>query len=811
MTSKASVCYHCGLDLPPQLAYNVMINAILRPMCCPGCQAVAQAIVDNRLTDYYRYRTAPAATAGEPVPDLLKQMTAYDHPKLQQQFVATSTADNHKHTSLILEGIVCAACVWLNEKHVNGLPGVVEFRVNFSNHRASLIWDTTRIKLSEILQAIALIGYRAHPVDAQRQAQIQQRERGRALRRLAVAGLGSMQIMMLAVALYAGAFSGIDTALVGFFRWVSLLLATPVVLYSAWPFYQSAWRDLRLARVGMDVPVAVSILAGYLASVYATLTQQHDIYFDSISMFIFFLLGGRYLEMQARHRAGEVAANLVKLIPAMSTRIDAAGQEQVIAVSELSPGDKVRVKPGETIPADGIVDAGQSHVDEALLTGESIPLYKQAGDPVIGGSVNVDSPLQLRIEKVGADTVLAGIQRLLDRAQTEKPAIVLLADQVARYFVLGLFVIALLVGLWWWQHQPSRALWIVISVLVVSCPCALSLATPVALITATGRLMQLGMLTTRGHALQTLAGITHVVFDKTGTLTYGRAHITSIELCSSLPREQVLAIAAALERGSEHPLAQAFTTAAVPRLNSSDYRAFAGQGMQATVEGKIYRIGRADFVRPVQPMVRPAQPSHHTTLWLADSEQMLAVFYLEDELRPDALSTVRELQHQGLQVCLFSGDQPAVVARFAERLGIRQWQAGLLPQDKLAQLRGLQAQGAVVAMVGDGVNDAPVLAAAQVSIAMGSGTPLAQGSADLVLLSERLAPVAQAVDLARRSRRVIQQNLAWAILYNIVAIPLAGLGYIVPWMAGIGMSASSLLVVLNALGLQQFAQPRTMP
>ncbi len=804
MTDAKVTCYHCGLDVPPQSDYRVAINGQSQPMCCPGCKAVAQAIVDNHLTDYYRYRTAAATTAQDLVPVELEQLKIFDNPTLQQQFVSTSAQHTIKEASLILEGIVCAACVWLNERHVGRLPGVMEFRVNYTTHRATVKWNDEQIQLSDILQAITAIGYQAHPVDAQRQELVHRRERNKALRRLAVAGLGAMQVMMLAVAMYAGEYYGIDPALAHFFRWVSLVITIPVIGYAALPFYQSAWRDLRLHRLGMDVPVALSIIAAFVASAYATVLQQQDVYFDSITMFVLFLLTGRYLEMQARHRAGETAEAMVRLIPAMATRLDTNGAAKVIPVSELIPGDYVLVKPGETIPADGKVHAGSSSVDESLLTGESVPIRKQYDHQVIGGSVNIDSPLTICIEKVGADTVLAAIQRLLDRAQTEKPNIARLADTVASYFVAALFIVAFLVGALWWSNGPLHAFWIVISVLVVTCPCALSLATPVALIAATGRLMQSGVLTTRGHALETLARVTHVVFDKTGTLTYGQLRVDAVDVRSNMPREEILQIAAALERNSEHPLAQGILRyASEATLQATDCTATPGAGMEGSVGTTRYRIGRPEFAVPAGELLVLDTQRQQTAIVLADTTSVHAVFYMQDELRSDAKTAVRQLQELGVEVLLFSGDRQSVVAQVAQQLGISSWLGELLPQDKLRKVQELQAAGAIVAMLGDGVNDAPVLAVAQVSIAMGSGTQLAQASSDMVLLSERILPVAFAMRMARFTQKVIRQNLLWAILYNLVALPLAALGWVAPWMAGIGMSASSLMVVLNALRLRQ--------
>jgi Cu2+-exporting ATPase len=810
MAEQKSSCFHCGLPVPPGSHYLVEIDGQSRAMCCPGCQAVAQAIVDGGLTDYYRHRTATSVTAQNLVPEELQNLTIYDQPEVQRSFVSNEPRDaaEVKQASLILEGIVCAACVWLNERHVNALPGVIEFRVNYATHRAQVKWDETLIHLSEILRAIAAIGYIAHPFDPGRQEQLYKKEKSQALRRLAVAGLGAMQVMMLAVALYAGDYQGMESRMQTFFRWISLLIASPVVLYSARPFFTSALRDLKRMQLGMDVPVALAIGGAYLASVWATLTRSGEVYFDSVTMFTFFLLAGRYLEMGARHRAGQAAEELVKLLPAMASRLTETGEE-VVAVAELAPGDRVRVKPGDSIPADGRVIEGSSSIDESLLTGESLPLTHSINDEVVGGTVNVESPLIIEVERVGEDTVLAAIQRLLHRAQTEKPRLAGLADRVAGIFVGVILLLALVVGMWWWQHQPGEAFWIVLSMLVVTCPCALSLATPAALTAATGSLTRLGVLTTRGHALETLARAGHIILDKTGTLTTGRLQLQNIRLQGSLDEGACLRIAAALEQASEHPVARALSQEVTDAPLAREVEAIPGQGLEGLVDGVRYRIGQPAYVcellgQPPENIVEGTQ----TEVWLASGQELLAVFSLSDSLRPGAAEAVADLRQLGLIPLLYSGDSEVAVAQVAQQLGIEDYRARMRPEDKLQAMHALQAEGALVAMVGDGVNDAPVLAGAQVSLAMGGGTQLAQASADMVLLSEHLPHLPRAVEMARASLRIIRQNLGWAVLYNIVALPLAAMGYVAPWMAAIGMSASSLIVVLNALRLnKQYTQP----
>ncbi len=802
-----NTCFHCGLAIPTGFNYAVTIEGQRRSMCCHGCQAVAEAILAAGLSDFYQHRTAPSRRIEDLIPESLRGLELYDRPDLQKNFVH-SESEHVREAALMMEGIVCAACVWLNEHHVGRLPGVLAFRVNYSTHRASVRWDQRQIRLSDILMAISAIGYIAHPFDPHRQEALQKRERTVALRRLAVAGLGSMQVMMLAVGLYAGDYQGMEEWIRVFLRWISLILTVPVVVYSAQPFYQSAWRDLRRRRLGMDVPVALAIVTAFTASVWYTWQGGGEIYYDSITMFVFFLLAGRFLEMTARHRAGQISEALVRMLPATATRLDASGEEQVIPLAELTPGDRVLVRPGETIPADGRVLEGRSSVDESLLTGESLPLPRIAGEALVGGAVNVESPLVMQVEKVGSDTVLSAIVRLLDRAQSEKPRLALLADRIAGWFVAALLVVAVVVLAAWWQRSDfDTAFRITLAVLVVTCPCALSLATPTAIVAATGALTRLGLLTTRGHALETLARATHVIFDKTGTLTYGRLRVVSVEPAGDLETRRCLELAAALERGSEHPVGRALVEAAgLLPLSATDVRNIPGSGIEGWIEGHCYRVGRAEFVAAAgAALLPPAADIDSTSTWvaLADDSGVLAWFQLSDSLRPGAAEAVAALQQRGLTVELLSGDRVATVTHIAGELAISQAIGGMSPQDKLARLRQLQSQGSVVAMVGDGVNDAPVLAAAQVSLAMGSGTQLAHATADMILLSERLDYLASGIDMARKTLVIMRENFAWATGSNLTALPLPAGGWLTPWMSALGMSFSSLVVVVNALRLRQ--------
>ena len=801
-------CYHCGLPIPATADFPVEIDRETRAMCCAGCQAVAQAIVDNGLTEYYRHRDALPESPREAMPAALEELGLFDHPDVQKSFVRP-VGEHEQEAALILEGITCAACVWLNEAHVRRQPGVTAVDINYATRRARVRWDTRATRLSAILEAVAAIGYRAHPYDVARSEELARKERKAALWRVFVAGFGMMQVMMYAVPVYI-ADGDMTADIEQLMRWASLVLTLPVIFYSAAPFFTSAGRDLRLGRVGMDVPVALGIGFAFAASVWATLTAAGEVYFDSVTMFVFFLLSGRYFEMMARQKAARSVETLARAIPAFATRLPEwpRATAERVAVAELKTGDVVQVKPGETIPADGPVIDGESEADEALLTGESRPVAKRAGDPLTGGSVNLGSPLMMRVERVGESTRLATIQRLMERAAAEKPRLVVLADRIAGRFIVALLLLAAATALLWWWLDPARALWVFVAVLVVSCPCALSLATPTALTVATGALAARGVLVTRGHAIETLARATDMVFDKTGTLTEGR-----MVLLDTIPVRGdpalALRMAASLEHGSEHPVARALRAAtATGDLAVSAARARTGAGVEGVIDGRLLRLGKPVYVaelhgQPLPGVAAAKVDAGGTVVALGDEAGWLACFVIGDRLRGEAAAVVAAITAAGVAPAIYSGDAPAAARRAAEALGITSVAGGLSPEDKHARVKALQEQGAVVAMVGDGVNDAPVLAQAQVSVAMGQGADLARAHADIVLLGEGLGHLAEGIAIARRTLAIVRQNLVWSFAYNLIAIPLAMGGWVTPWMAGIGMSLSSLLVVLNALRLQR--------
>ena len=798
-------------------------------MCCAGCEAVAHAIVANGLDDYYRHRDALPESPREALPMALQEAGLFDHPDMQQQFVARiEDGEGHEYeAALIIEGITCAACVWLNEQHLARLAGVTAVHINYATRRARIRWDDRRLRLSEIIAAVAAIGYRAYPYDTTRADALARSERRAALWRLFVAGFGMMQVMMYALPAYLADKGSMTPDIEQLMRWASLTLTLPVILYSARPFFVSAWRDLRLGRAGMDVPVALGVGAAFGASVWATFRGSGAVYFDSVTMFLFFLLTGRYLELMARQEATRGIENLARALPAFASKLPCypALDSERVAANALIVGDVVLVRPGESIPVNGEVLDGLSAADEALLTGESVPVAKCRGDMVCAGSINIESPLIVRVCEVGAQTRLAAIQRLAERAAAEKPQLVRIADRVAARFVVVLLVLACVSALLWSWFDPVRTLEVFVAVLVVSCPCALSLATPAALTVATGALSRMGVLVTRAHAIETLARARHFVFDKTGTLTEGRLALVDCLPLGVPTVEAALELAGALEQGSEHPIARALCTAAantasntsaaqpLPTMEVHELRAATGAGIEASIESiaskapERMRIGSLEYAGALHGMSLPeaAQAwveAGGTVVALASREGWLALFRLSDTLRREARAMVDGLRSAGVNLSILSGDSPLAVGQVAASLDIADAHGGLSSTAKHAFIERLQEQGAIVAMVGDGVNDAPVLAQAQVSIAMGGGTDLARSQGDIVLLSDNLAHLAAGIALARRTLAIVRQNLAWAAAYNLVAIPLAMAGMITPAIAGIGMSASSLLVVLNALRLK---------
>ena len=807
-------CYHCALPVPAGSRFTAAVLGETREFCCPGCHAVAEAIVAGGLETYYQHRSESSANPEALPVQLVDELALYDRADVQAPFVRHE--GELAETTLLMEGISCAACGWLIEKHLRGLPAVAEARLNLSNHRLHVRWVDAQLPLSQVLSELRHIGYAAHPYQADRASEQLASENRLALRQLGVAGLLWFQAMMATMATWPEFNIDLSPELHTILRWVALFLTTPIVFYSCAPFFEGAMRDLRTRHLTMDVSVSLAIGSAYIAGIWTSITGVGELYFDAVGMFALFLLAGRYLERRARERTAAATAQLVNLLPASCLRLSADGQSERILLSELRVGDQVLVHPGAILPADGKILDGQSSIDESLLTGEYLPQPRTLGDAVTAGTLNVEGALTVEVLALGQDTRLSAIVRLLDRAQAEKPRLAEIADRAAQWFLLLTLIASACIGLLWWELDSSRAFWIVLAMLVATCPCALSLATPTALTAATGTLHKLGLLLTRGHVLEGLNQIDTVIFDKTGTLTEGRLALRSIRPLGALDSDQCLGLAAALENRSEHPIARAFGRAP---LAAEEVHSTPGLGLEGVVGEQRLRIGQPGFVCELSGAAIPLMPNEAGQwLLLGDNAGPLAWFVLDDRLRSDAPALLEACRARGWRTLLLSGDSSPMVASVAAELGIDEARGGLRPDDKLQVLLQLHKEGRKVLMLGDGVNDVPVLAAADISVAMGSATDLAKTSADAVLLSNRLDALVQAFSLARRTRRVIIENLLWAGLYNGLMLPFAAHGWITPVWAAVGMSISSLTVVLNALRLTRLpstpaasATPETRP
>ena len=791
-------CFHCGEPVPTNSGYSLEIKGIVRPMCCPGCQAVAETIMECGLASYYDHRTAPG-TKGDLVPEELAALTHYDLAEVQQDFVTDS--GTLREIQLTVEGLTCAACAWLIERHLMTLGGLRYINVNTTTHRARIKWDPDQLSLSDILKGFAQIGYRAYPFQTHQQEALYAKEVRSYMFRLALAGLGSMQVMMCAVALYMDLFISVEDEFMVYFKWISLLLSTPIMIYSAQPFYVGAWRSLKQGHLSMDVSVSLALIGAFIASMWATVFNTGEVYYDSITMFVFFLLLGRFLELRARRKASESSSNLARLVPIMATRIDEEGEHEV-AAKTLQVGDRVRVLAGATLPADGIIVEGQASLNESMLTGEQLPLLKQRGDQVYAGTINTDAPLQIRVSHRIEESRIAQIMRLQDHALDDKPAIAQMADQLSRHFILVLLIIAAAVWTFWHFHQPEQAFWIALAVLVATCPCALSLATPTALTSATANLTRNGILLRRGHVLDVLTKANRIVMDKTGTLTTGEISLTGTTTLAEMDETQCLAIARAMEAQSEHPIARAFRlpTDSISVLPSArEITPVIGHGITALVDGVRYRIGSARWLG-----LDPAQErGRGLAIYLADEQQVLARFNLEDTLRPDARALIAAFKAAGLQTTVLTGDSSLQADEIARELGVDELVKGVSPDGKLSYLKTRETQGDISIMVGDGINDAPVLAGAHASFAMAGGTDLAKNSADAILLADDLSRLLEARVLAMRTRKIIIENFAWSIGYNLLVLPLAACGWLPPYLAAAGMSLSSLIVVTNSMRLNR--------
>ena len=868
----AAACHHCGAPLRGR-ALVIALAGREVPVCSSACRTAVQTIAGAGLDAWYGLRTHSDATgAATADPCFRAEIDAWRTPEVAAPHVRPAGGGTAEVT-LTVEGMRCAGCAWLVERLLGKAPGVRAAAVDFPLRRAEVRFDQGITTLPSLLETLAGAGYRATPYSAHAEEAAIEAERRTRLRGLGVSALFGMQVMLLSIALHASAlYGGMDAGFERLFRWLAMLLTVPVLVWPGRAFFTGAVTALRERRLTMDVPVALGLSIAFLGSAYATVTGEGEIWFDSVVMFVTLLGGARYLELVARRRSTATVRALARSAPLVAIRVrrsedrrtgkdgeppDAREEhEERVPAATLRPGDRVRVRPGETVPADGVIRAGDSAFDESLLTGESPPVARSCGGRVLAGSINGAGVVEVEVSSAGNGTVLGGVLRRAEQAARERPAVALLADRAAAWFIAGVLVLAASVAGAWLLHDPSRAVAVVVSVLVVTCPCALSLATPAAMTAALGALARAGVVATRANAVERLALATHCLADKTGTLSEGRLRLRSVTVADGLSAAECIETAAALERYAAHPAGSAIVSAAGstdggangtdsalrseaaggepapaprhPRLRVEEARAGSG-GVEGRIGGLRHAVGSAAFVGGACRLAPDAfardghergagdrsgdgdDTSLGTRVHLAREGALLASFDLSDTLRPEARELVDGLRARGLETTIASGDSAAPVERTGEALGVARRLAGLSPADKLAEADRLAARGERVLMLGDGVNDAPALAGAHASVAMGRGAAAAASRADAVLLGDDPLALLAGLDIARRARRIVKQNLAWALAYNLVALPLAALGAVPPWAAAIGMSLSSLAVAANALRLVPRQREASVP
>ncbi len=818
MMHAEGACFHCGLAISPGQRQELMIQGVSRAFCCAGCATVCQAIHDSGLEGFYRkLRAAELA----PPPEIAEDLAQYDLPDIQAEFVAQQ--GDLREAMLLVEGVHCAACVWLIEHALRPLEGVRTAEVNLAHHRLRLRWDSRRVQLSFILKRLHAIGYAAVPYDPERAEGAAARQSKSLLYRMAFAGFGAMNMMWISISIYAAdiSASGMDMEHRAFLHWVSLLLATPVLLYAGWPFIRAGARGLIHRQMTMDLPISIGVLATYSYSVYGTLVGITDVYFDVVVTFLFIILVGRYLESLSRRNASSATSRLMELQP-RSAILQTEDGERLVSVRSLVVGDRVVIRPGDKVPVDGRVIEGSSQIDESMLTGESRPVDKAIGAKVVAGTVNSHGALVVEVEQLGQETALAKIIHLVEVAQGTRAPIQCLTDRIVPWFVTATLSLAALTFLYWINALDfDTALMAAVSVLIITCPCAFGMSTPMSIVVGVGHGARNGVLVRNGAALEALAGVDHIVFDKTGTLTEGRMSVQRCEILPGEDRARALGLCAALEARSEHTIAKAIVRYAGEqdiehrRLSVRGFESVPGRGVQAQIDGVTVRAASALWLRELalaapeslQALQREVEQAMGVAVYLVIDQRVVGLIAVQDQVRPGAKAVITALRQRGIGITMLTGDSRTAAERVAQELGAGiEVIAEVLPQDKDKVIAGLQAQGRKVAMVGDGVNDAPALVRADVGIAMGSGTDVSLDSADLILMSNALEKILFAVDLASHTMRTIRQNIAISLGYNVILVPTAMSASLTPIFASIAMPISSLLVIGNAIMIRRRAQ-----
>ncbi|MES0869049.1 cation-translocating P-type ATPase [Pseudovibrio sp. SCP19] len=723
----------------------------------------------------------------------------------------TNTDDGKAHMDLAVDGITCAACMYEIERGLQKLDGVEKARVNLSSHRLSVDWDEDKTNPSPIVDMLQKLGYKAYPFDP---AQV--KSRGDAvgkeiLRALAVSGFAAMNIMLLSISVWSGNASDIDHETRAFFHWISALIALPTVVYSGRIFFRSAYMAIKTSRLNMDVPITIGVLLATGLSVWQTISEAEHAYFDSAVMLLFFLLVGRYCDHLMRRKTRSFAENLATLKAESAAKIQEDGSTLDVPLSKLAVGDRVLVRAGERISVDGRIATGTSEVDQSLITGETLLQAVGEGDLVYAGTMNTYGVLEIEVTAAAKGTLLDEVNKLLETAMEGRSKYVHIADRASQLYAPVVHAAALLTLIGWimlgMAWQP--ALVIAISVLIITCPCALGLAIPAVQVVASGLFFNERVLLNAGDAIERLASVDTIVFDKTGTLTLPEA---SLSQKHGLSAEQ-LELAGRLALSSSHPLSQAIARATGAQQSLPDAKELAGKGVEAQIDGLQVKLGSPAFCNVSEEQLTQAKEQHPDASFVAfqmgnETAHLLPVGQF---MREGAVETIQKLKEAGFAIEILSGDHAGAVKHAADLLSVESWKAGLKPQDKIDRIEELKAQGKKVLMVGDGLNDAPSLAAANVSISPVSAVHVSQAAADAVFLGDSLAPVMSALKISQKARWVMNQNLAISVIYNLIAVPFAVLGFVTPLVAALAMSGSSIIVTLNAVRLRMIAGTSSQP
>lgn len=785
-------CFHCQEDIPALSEITANIGNQSQNVCCYGCKAVAEFINEQGYCDFYDYRGDSQPSSKAQVSD--QKWLQFDE-EINFNTHTEPTTENFYTVSIHLQGMYCSACGWLIDKHLRGLLGIIDVKLNTITKLLKVEFDSNDIKLSQILTAINYLGYYPSISQANNNQEQEISERKSALKKLVVAGFGMMFIMTISVPLYGSEYSTMDANIKRFFLLVSLLVATAVYFYSGKTFLKNAYRDLTNKHLGMDVPVALSITLAYVASSWNVLSKNGEItYFDSMVMFIFFLLAGRFVEMTVRHQGMSTDDALGSMIPTSVTVIK-DNHSKTMPYDQIQKGDVLLVVAGDVIAIDGEILSGLLKIDESMITGESEPVAKQVADKVMAGSVVNSGKAQIKSTAIGDETILASLSQLLENAQLQKPKTLLLVDKVASWFVAIVLVLAIGTAIYYTVNESDKTMLTVLAVLVATCPCALSLATPAALTAASVKLMKKGVLINNLDAITKINKIHHWFFDKTGTLTEPFMSLANTHIIGNSTEQQVISIMAALEHNSAHPIASAFNDYYNSGLIVKEYKQESNKGLQGKINQDLYKAGTLSWCEESSDF---SIDSQHTVIYMSKNNQLIAVFELENKLRNGSKQLIRNLQNKNHEVAIISGDKQPAVNAIATELNITIQYSEQSPEQKINLIQQQQSQSKPTIMIGDGVNDAPVLAQSDVSISFNQGTQLARAASDFIIMGNSLKSINALLSISQKTNNIIKQNIFWALIYNFSVTPLAIMGMLTPWMAAIGMSVSSLLVVLNA-------------